>query len=101
MKKAEKIVNDDRINGIDVIIGGHFCLNKLNGFVYTDNGNNEKPNVFKTPEGKPIIITQAGSNANNFGVLDILFDKNGVIASDKSGKIKGTNELLNSEDFWK
>ena len=97
-EKDRKIVNDDRINGIDVIIGGH-SHDKLNGFVYTDNGNNEKPNVFKTPEGKPIIITQAGSNANNFGVLDVLFDKNGVIASDKSGKIKGTNELLNSQDF--
>jgi 2',3'-cyclic-nucleotide 2'-phosphodiesterase (5'-nucleotidase family) len=56
-------------------------------------------NVFRTPEGKPIIITQAGSNADKFGVLDIFFDKQGVIATDKSGEIKGSNELLDSQDF--
>jgi len=97
-EKDRRIVNDSRINGVDVIIGGH-THDKLDGFVYENNDKNEKPNVFRTPEGKPIVVTQAGSNAANFGVLDVLFDKKGVLTSDRLGNVKGTNKLFNSQDF--
>jgi len=96
-EKDIKIVKDKRINGVDIIIGGH-SHDRLNAFVYEGDPSGQT-NVFRTPEGKPIIITQAGSNADKFGVLDIFFDKQGVIATDKSGEIKGSNELLDSQDF--
>jgi len=97
-EKDKRIVQDSRINGVDVIIGGH-SHDKLDGLVYENNDKNEKPNVFRTPEGKPVIVVQAGSNATNFGVLDIMFDKKGEITSDRLGNIKGSNKLFNSQDF--
>jgi len=97
-EKDTQIIKDSRINGVDVIIGGH-SHDKLDGFVYENNDENKKPNVFRTPEGRPIVVTQAGSNANNFGILDVYFDRKGVIATDRLGNIKGSNKLFNSQDF--
>lgn len=97
-EKDKKIVYDSRINGVDIIIGGH-SHDKLDGLIPENTGSNEKPTVFTTAEGKPIIVTQAGSNGENFGVLNVLFDKEGTLTTDKFGNIKGSNKLYNSQDF--
>ena len=96
--RDKQIVKDPRINGVDIIIGGH-SHDILRGFVGENDSNGKLSNVFKTPEGKPIVVVQAGSNANNFGVLDVFFDKSGVLQTDKQGEICGSNTIFNSEDF--
>ncbi len=96
--RDKEIVNDPRINGVDVILGGH-SHDKLEGFVDSNDESNNFQNVFQTPEGRPIVVTQAGCNAEYFGVLNLFFDKNGIIETEKSGKIKGQNTLFKSADF--
>lgn len=61
------------VNGIDVIIGGH--SHELIKDIVNDK------NLFYSKKGEPVIITQAGKDGGNFGVLNLEFDKNGVIKS--------------------
>lgn len=59
------------VTGLDVIIGGHsHDLIK---------GAKAGENLFYSKTGEPIIITQAGRDGNNFGVLSLEFDEKGVI----------------------
>lgn len=57
--------------GIDVILGGH------SHNLIKDIKENE--NLFTSKNGEPVIITQAGRDGKNFGVLNLEFDKNGII----------------------
>lgn len=57
--------------GIDVIIGGH-----SHDLVFDVK---EGENLFYNKKGEPIVITQAGKDGENFGILNLEFDKNGVI----------------------
>ncbi len=59
-------------SGIDVIIGGHsHDLIK---------GVEEGKNLFYSKiTGEPVVITQAGKDGNNFGILNLEFNQNGVI----------------------
>lgn len=59
------------ITGIDVIIGGH-----SHDLV---EGLRNKKNVFKSPDGSPVVITQAGKNGWYYGILDVVFDAKGKI----------------------
>lgn len=57
--------------GIDVILGGHshdllFDVVEGKNLVYSKNG-------------EPVIITQAGRDGKNFGILNLEFDENGII----------------------
>lgn len=61
------------ISDIDIIIGGH-SHDKINGIT-------PGKNLQKSPTGEPVIITQAGKNGEFFGLLDVVFDKKGVIKS--------------------
>ena len=57
--------------GLDVILGGHsHTLLK-----------DVKPgvNLFHSISGEPVVITQAGRDGKNFGILNLEFDSNGVI----------------------
>ncbi len=58
-------------DGIDVILGGH-SHNLI---------KNVEPgiNLFNSKSGEPVVITQAGRDGNYFGVLNVDWDKNGVI----------------------
>lgn len=57
--------------GIDVILGGH-SHNLIKDI-------KEGENLFKSKSGEPVIITQAGRDGKNFGVLNLEFDENGII----------------------
>ncbi len=61
----------EKIDGIDVIIGGH--THELIKDI------KEGDNLIYSPSGKPVIITQAGKDGHYFGLLNLEFDKDGVI----------------------
>lgn len=60
-----------KINGIDVIIGGHTheLLKDIK----------EGENLLYSPNGEPVIITQAGKDGHHFGLLNLEFNQNGTI----------------------
>ena len=58
-------------SGIDVILGGH--SHELIKDV------KEGENLFYGKDGNPVVITQAGKDADNIGVLNLEFDADGVI----------------------
>lgn len=66
----DKIIAN-QTQGIDVIIGGHSHDLLLDV--------KEGKNLFYSKSGEPVIITQAGRDGKNFGILNIEFDRNGVI----------------------
>ena len=68
------------VSGIDIINDGH-SHDKLEGLVYGKN-------LFKSPRGEWVIITQAGKNGHSYGVLDVVYDKQGRI-------IQAKNEVKN------
>ena len=59
-------------SGLDVIVGGH-THELLEGIV-------EDENLVYSKTGEPVIITEAGKDGKNFGELNVVFDKDGVIA---------------------
>lgn len=67
--------NDKRIakevDGIDIIFSAH-THDLLKGI-------NPEENLFYSKSGEPIVITQAGKDGEHAGVLNVDFDKNGVI----------------------
>ena len=59
------------LDGLDIIIGGHshdLILDAKKG-----------ENLVTSKSGEPVIITQAGRDGNNFGVLSVEFDEKGVL----------------------
>ena len=72
--------------GLDVIIGGH-SHNLLKGIKKDEN-------LFYSKNGEPVIITQAGRDGKNFGILNLEFDKDGIIT-------KAQNNIANTRDFPK
>lgn len=69
------IDNDKKIiamtDGIDIVFGGH-THNLIEGI-------EEGKNLFYSRTGEPVIMTQAGKNGDQVGILNVDFDKNGVI----------------------
>lgn len=59
------------VSGIDVIFGGH-SHDLIEGVV-------EGENLFYSPAGEPVVITQAGRDGNNFGLLNTEFNSKGQI----------------------
>lgn len=74
------------ISGVDVIFGGH-----SHDLIY---GITEGENLQYSPNGEPVIIVQAGRDGKNFGILNIEYDKNGVIT-------KAQNNVYTTSDFNK
>ncbi len=60
-----------KVSGIDVIIGGH------SHHLVKDVKQGE--NLFYSPAGEPVIITQAGRDGNNFGILNLEFNDKGQV----------------------
>lgn len=61
----------EQIEGIDIIFGGH-THNLIQGV-------EEGKNLFYSKAGEPVIMTQAGKNGDYVGILNVDFDKNGII----------------------
>lgn len=59
------------VSGVDVIIGGH-----SHDLIFDIK---EGENLQYSPKGEPVIITQAGRDGKNFGILNIEYDKNGIV----------------------
>lgn len=67
MGKGADLKFASRVNGIDVILGAH------------THDVMDPPSEVKNPEGKTVIVTQAGSHGKNLGRLDV-YIKDGKIA---------------------
>ena len=72
------------LDGLDIIIGGH-SHDLIKGATL---GNN----LVLSKKGEPVIITQAGRDGDNFGVLSLEFDEKGVIK-------KVENSIFDTEKF--
>jgi len=66
----DKIIAN-QTSGIDIILGGH--SHELIKDV------EEGKNLFYSKTGEPVIITQAGRDGKNFGILNLEFDSKGII----------------------
>lgn len=60
-----------KVSGIDVIAGGH-----SHDLIH---GVKEGENLLYSPAGEPVVITQAGRDGNNFGILELEFNPQGQI----------------------
>ena len=68
--KRDRVVAQNT-SGIDVIVGGH--THELIKDI------KEGKNFFYSKDGEPVIITEAGRDGKAFGLLNLTFDKNGVV----------------------
>ncbi len=57
--------------GVDVILGAH--THELLKDIEKDK------NLFQSKTGEPVIITQAGKDGDQFGILNVEFDEKGII----------------------
>lgn len=73
-----------QVDGLDVILGGH-SHNLLEDI-------KEGVNLFYSKSGEPVIITQAGRDGKNFGILNLEFNSDGVIT-------KAQNNIAITRDF--
>lgn len=74
------------VSGVDVILGGHSHDLVLD--------ISEGKNLQYSPLGEPVVITQAGRDGKNFGILNVEYDENGVI-------VKAQNNVYKTADFNK
>lgn len=69
---------------IDIIFGAH-THNLIKGIT-------EGENLFYSKTGEPVIITQAGKDGENLGILNVSFDQEGVIK-------KAQNNIIKTRDY--
>lgn len=73
-----------KVEGIDVIVGGH------------SHTALSEPKVVANDK-TPTVIVQTGANNSNLGVLDVEFDKNGVVVN-QTGKLIAISGLAEDEE---
>ena len=80
----EGIKNDKKLaqqtEGIDIIFGAH-----THDLI---EGIKDGENLFTSKSGEPVVITQAGKDGENVGILNVDFDENGVIKKVQNNVIK-------------
>ncbi len=78
------IKNDKRLaqetEGIDIIFGAH-----THDLI---EGIKDGVNLFQSKSGEPTVITQAGKDGENVGILNVDFDENGIIKKVQNNVIK-------------
>ena len=67
-KKDQRLAQET--SGIDLIFGAH-----THDLI---EGLQEGVNLFTSKSGEPVILTQAGNDGENVGILNVDFDENGV-----------------------
>lgn len=69
-----------KINGIDIIVGGHSHTYLSNNSLYKniDRSAGRYPTVVRAPNGNPVLIVQAYAYGKYLGKLDVTFNHNGV-----------------------
>ncbi len=72
------------VTGIDIVVGGHTHTLLAN---YDTRAAGPYPTEVKNPEGKSVLVVQAGEYLQFLGRLDVEFDSNGEIVSWKGDSI--------------
>lgn len=80
-KKDQRLAQET--SGIDLIFGAH-----THDLI---EGLQEGVNLFTSKSGEPVIITQAGKDGENVGILNVDFDENGVVKKAQNNVIKTKN----------
>ena len=73
-----------KLDGVDVIIGGH-THDLIKNVIQNEN-------LFYSKNNEPVIITQGGKDGEYFGELKLTWDKNGVI-------VKAQNNVTSAQGF--
>lgn len=80
-KKDQRLAQET--SGIDLIFGAH-----THDLI---EGLQEGVNLFTSISGEPVILTQAGKDGENVGILNVDFDENGVVKKAQNNVIKTKN----------
>ena len=80
-KKDQRLAQET--SGIDLIFGAH-----THDLI---EGLQEGVNLFTSKSGEPVILTQAGKDCENVGILNVDFDENGVVKKAQNNVIKTKN----------
>ena len=80
-KKDQRLAQET--SGIDLIFGAH-----THDLI---EGLQEGVNLFTSKSGEPLILTQAGKDGENVGILNVDFDENGVVKKAQNNVIKTKN----------
>lgn len=83
--KRDRIVAQNT-QGIDVIVGGH--THELVKDI------KEGENLLYSKDGEPVILTEAGRDGKAFGLLNLTFDRNGIIK-------KAQNNMAETSEFYR
>jgi 5'-nucleotidase len=85
-----------RVSGVDVIVGGHshFVLGSVDDLGLKSQG--DYPTVITSPAGEPVLVVTSWNWANMIGILDVDFNKEGIITS-----YKGNAKLLAGLDKFR
>lgn len=98
-----------RTEGVDIIVGGHSHteIDGVNTEKPKDKNSPYKLNLLMSKRNEPVLITQAGGMNKYAGYLNAVFDKKGVLKTDKiENKLidlgqfndsKVANNLMNEE----
>lgn len=81
-KKDQRLAKETQ--GIDLIFGAH-----THDLI---EGLKEGTNLLYSKTGEPVVITQAGKDGENVGILNVDFDDNGVIK-------KAQNNVIKTRDY--
>ena len=80
-KKDQRLAQET--SGIDLIFGAH-----THDLI---EGLQEGVNLFTSKSGEPVILTQAGKDGENVGILNVDFDEKGVVKKAQNNVIKTKN----------
>jgi 5'-nucleotidase len=64
------------VSGVDIIVGGHTHTLLAN---YDTRAEGEYPAEVENPDGKTVLVVQAGENLEYVGELDVVFDADGEL----------------------